>query len=208
MIYLLDTSKKHFALAAHELKVKEKCIGQLLTPRSGYPNRGGIFAIDNSAYARFRPTSFFSRLNKELPNIDRCKFVSVPDVVGSARRTLELFNYFKKQLKPWPLALVCQDGQGELPIPWNHISAVFIGGTTDFKLSQEAIAIIKTAQAMGKWVHVGRVNTPSRVLWCEQLKVDSIDGTGISRYSHMRERIAKERNSKLRSITDILKDKT
>jgi hypothetical protein len=33
------------------------------------------------------------------------------------------------------------------------------------------------------------VNTPGRFEWAEQLGVDSIDGTGLSRYSWMRERI-------------------
>jgi hypothetical protein len=42
---------------------------------------------------------------------------------------------------------------------------------------------------MGKYVHVGRVNTPGRFRYFEDLEVDSIDGTGLSRYTHMREEI-------------------
>lgn len=42
---------------------------------------------------------------------------------------------------------------------------------------------------MEKWVHVGRVNTPGRFERFEMLGAHSIDGTGLSRYSWMRERI-------------------
>jgi hypothetical protein len=69
------------------------------------------------------------------------------------------------------------------------IKAIFIGGSTDWKLSQHAVAIIKAAKALGKWAHVGRVNTPARFEYFEKLGADSIDGTGLSRYSWMRERI-------------------
>jgi hypothetical protein len=40
-----------------------------------------------------------------------------------------------------------------------------------------------------QWVHAGRVNTPGRFEYFESLGADSIDGTGLSRYSWMRERI-------------------
>ena len=42
------------------------------------------------------------------------------------------------------------------------------------------------AQALGKWVHVGRVNHAERWQHFEELGVDSVDGTGLSRYSRMR----------------------
>lgn len=49
---------------------------------------------------------------------------------------------------------------------------------------------IRAAQALGKWTHVGRVNTPSRMTRFQDLGVDSCDGTGISRFSWMRHKIA------------------
>jgi hypothetical protein len=42
---------------------------------------------------------------------------------------------------------------------------------------------------MGKWVHVGRVNTPSRFEYFEKLGADSIDGSGLARFSWMRQRL-------------------
>lgn len=143
-------------------------------------------------FTRFNATAFESLLEREIDNIDRCRFVAVPDVVGSARRTLEVFDYWSNIIGFWPLALVAQDGQEDLPIPWSLIQAVFIGGTTEWKLGRYVPMIIKTAQALRKWVHVGRVNTPARFEYFEKLGADSIDGTGLSRFSWMREAIYRE----------------
>lgn len=56
-------------------------------------------------------------------------------------------------------------------------------------LGTHAAAVIKAAKAIGKWVHVGRVNTPERWLYFDKLGADSVDGTGIAQYSHMRQAI-------------------
>lgn len=191
---MLDTS--------HGLDVAEKEIGcaveQLFTPLTRFtPQRpADRFAIDNGAFSNFDAKAFRSLLEREKPRQALCRFVAVPDVVGSARRTLEVFEGWKEELshhKGWPLALVCQDGQEELSIPWNDIDAIFIGGSTKWKLSPHAAACIKAAKALGKWAHVGRVNDPLRFEYFEQLGVDSIDGSGIARYSHMRQNI-RDRN--------------
>jgi hypothetical protein len=106
--------------------------------------------------------------------------------VASARRTLEVFIHWKHKLAGWKLALACQDGQENLPIPWTAIDAVFIGGSTRWKCSEHTAQIVKTAQALGKWAHVGRVNDPDRWEHFDKLGADSGDGTGIARFSHMR----------------------
>lgn len=139
-------------------------------------------------------------LNRENERKQNCIFVAVPDVVGSARRTLEVFRHWKDRLQGWPLALVAQDGQESLPIPWHQIDAVFIGGSTEFKLSKHTEQIVRAAKAIGKWVHVGRVNTPGRFEYFEKMGADSIDGTGLSRYSWMREAIG-VRNNQMELIT-------
>jgi len=173
-------------------------VGTLLTPLTRFslrePERP--WAIDNGAYARFDAEGYWSLLLREDHRREQCLFVTAPDVVGSARRTLELFRHFQPMLsaKGWNVALVAQDGQESLPIPWHAITAIFIGGTTSWKLSDHAKHCIKAGKALGKWVHVGRVNDPTRFDYFEKLGADSIDGTGISRYSHMREAIAKRDN--------------
>lgn len=62
------------------------------------------------------------------------------------------------------------------------LSAVFIGGTTEFKLGATARAITAEAKRRGKWVHMGRVNTAQRVRYAKQIGCDSFDGTTFSRW--------------------------
>ena len=115
-------------------------------------------------------------------------FVCLPDIVGDALRTLELFDAFKTMTADLPRALVLQDGIANHRIPWTELSAVFVGGSDAFKISPECINAVKTAKMLGKWVHVGRVNTPDRLAnWLDI--GDSLDGSGISKYDHMLERV-------------------
>lgn len=171
-------------------------VGQLLTPLTRFTLRNPElpWAIDNGAYARFEEKSFLSLLKREEHHKSNCLFVTVPDVVGSARRTLELFDRWKGRLAAWPIAIACQDGQEDLPLPWDDIAAVFIGGSTNWKLSDAAAQCVKAAKALGKWAHIGRVNTPARFEHFEKMGADSFDGTGVAMYSHMREAISKRDN--------------
>lgn len=188
-------------ISNHDLDECEQQLGtrceQIFTPESRHNAKRPEckFCIDNGAFAYFDEPSFLTLLERERARRDLCRFVAVPDVVGSARRTLEVFEEWKQRLCDWPLALVCQDGQEHLPIPWKEIAAVFIGGSTDWKMSQHASACIKAAKAIGKWIHVGRVNTPGRFEYFEKLGADSIDGTGLSRYTHMRKAIYDDRTN-------------
>ena len=192
MIVLLDTSED---LTVCEAEIG-CAVGQLLTPLTRFrlQDASRLWAIDNGAFSEFNAQCFASLLVREDHHKANCLFVAVPDVVGSARRTLEIFEHWKDRFNGWKLALVAQDGQEHLPIPWGNIDAVFIGGTTAFKVSQGAAQIIRAAKILGKWVHVGRVNEPHRFEHFIDLGVDSIDGTGISRYSHMRQAISMRDN--------------
>lgn len=199
MICLLDTSHD-LGVCSAELG---EDVGQLLTPLTRYilrePSRP--WAIDNGAFSGFDRKSFLSLLDREFERRESCLFVALPDVVGSAIRTLECFAHWRPIIpKGYKVALVAQDGQESLPIPWVEIDAVFIGGSTQWKISQHAEKIIRCAQVMGRWTHVGRVNDPARFEHFEQIGVDSIDGTGLARYSHMREAIAKRDHQKELSL--------
>jgi hypothetical protein len=187
LIAFLDTNQS-FAKCREELGAE---VHQLLTPLTRFTpvEPESIFAIDNGAFSGFPSDAFLSLLKREYPRRKLCKFVCAPDVVGSARRTLELFNHWRQKLHGWQVALVAQDGLENFPIPWHEIDAVFIGGSTEWKLGRFAKETIRAAQGMGKWVHAGRVNTPGRWEYFEDLGVDSIDGSGLSRYSWMREKI-------------------
>lgn len=188
MIALLDNGQD---LAECEAEIGVP-VGQLLTPLTRYrlrdPERP--WAIDNGGFAGLDIAAFTALLKREAHHKDKCLFVAVPDIVASAQRTLELFAHFRPTLAGWPLALVCQDGQEAAPIPWDDIAAVFIGGSTLWKCSHHVEQIIKTGKLLGKHVHAGRVNDPQRWLHFERLGVDTADGTGLARYTHMRRAVA------------------
>lgn len=184
---MLDTSD--------DLSVCEAEIGcpveQLLTPltRFSLQREDACFAIDNGCFKKFDEGSFRSLLQREHHRRHLCRFVCCPDIVADARRTIEVFDLWRKNLIGWKIALVAQDGMENLSIPWLMFDAIFIGGSTAWKDGPHAAAIVRAAKILGKWVHVGRVNTPGRYEKFEDLGADSIDGSGLARFSWMRERI-------------------
>jgi len=188
MLALLDTNEDK-DVCAEEIGGE---VGQLLTPLTRFrlTDQSKPWAIDNGAFARFDAKAFQALLAREFHHRENCLFVTAPDVVGSARRTLEVFEHWRPRLDGWRVALACQDGQEDLPIPWDRIDAIFIGGSTAFKVSDVAAQCLKAAKALGKWVHIGRVNDPARYEYFEKMGADSCDGTGIAMYTHMRQKIA------------------
>ena len=188
-MYALLDSSHDMRRCAEELGCP---VRQLLTPLTGFRLQDATqpFYMDNGAFAGFNATAYGRLLAREADRKALCGWIAVPDIVGSARRTLEVWERWYPRLCSWPLAFVCQDGQEDLPIPWDLIAAVFIGGTTGWKLGPHARAIIRTATALGKWSHAGRVNTPGRFEYFARLGTTSIDGTGLARYSWMRQAIS------------------
>ena len=111
-------------------------------------------------------------------------FVTLPDIVGDAQRTVEMFHHFKLRTNELPRALVLQDGIERVRIPWDDLDWVFIGGSTLFKSSHAALAAARTAKILGKRVHLGRVNTAARMRnWLGI--ADTGDGSGMDRFDHM-----------------------
>ncbi len=82
-----------------------------------------------------------------------------------------------------PIALVAQDGQELLPVPWDRIRCLFVGGSTEWKLGYHAARLIIEAKRREKWVHVGRCNTQGRERLFDALGADSTDGSAYSRFS-------------------------
>lgn len=161
---------------------------QLRTPLTKFALAGIPYGLDNGCFSGSLPDSW-PRLLHEAKR-DKPLWACSPDVVGSARRTLELWPRFARVMNGIPRALVLQDGIGDFEIPWHELAAVFIGGSNNFKRSIEARSAAVAARMLGKWVHVGRVNTAERLLegdpkdpvmkpWI--VLADSIDGSGISR---------------------------
>jgi hypothetical protein len=184
MKFLIDTSKD--TLLSKQAEFPDLVAGQLITPLTGYSNAKGLFAIDNGAFSKFLNLKFQSLLRRDADYKANCLFVVVPDIVGNARRTLELWQHRELFVGDgWPLALVAQDGIEDLTIPWDQFKAIFIGGRDPWKDSQAAADIVKTAKTLDKHVHVGRVNTLRRYTHYTGLGADTCDGSGIAKYDHM-----------------------
>jgi hypothetical protein len=110
----------------------------------------------------------------------RCVMATAPDIVGDAVATLERFRYYAPILRArgWRTGLVAQDGLERLVWP-DEYDALFIGGSTEWKLSKDADWCIRYAQKQDKWVHVGRVNSKKRIRHFQLIGVNSCDGTTI-----------------------------
>lgn len=186
MKFLVDTSPANMA----KFVSSDLFAGQLLTPLTCYANWGGVFAIDNGAFSRFHEQEFASLLSRSVDKAQDCLFVACPDIVGSHRRTREIWMRRHIWFDRHPafrrkLAFVAQDGAENGDIPWDDMGAVFIGGRDPWKDGQAVADIVKTAKTLGIHTHIGRVNTPKRFLHFHRLGADTCDGSGIAMYDHM-----------------------
>lgn len=161
-------------------------LGILLTPAgrrtpASASESGLPWAADNGAFSNFDPGRFatMAAACRGLPGL---LWVAVPDVVADARATLERFDEWLPRLPGLPLAFVGQDGIEDLPIPWIHFDALFLGGSTDWKLSRAAYDLAIEAKDQGKLVHMGRVNTLRRLRIANAFECDTVDGTACSRF--------------------------
>lgn len=157
---------------------------QLRTPLTNYARAKCPYGLDNGCFKEFNRKAW-ERLLLQARD-DRPVFVCLPDIVGDAARTLELFEYFKAITEGLPRALVLQDGIEYVRIPWDDLQCVFIGGSDRFKSSPQAFAAARTAKMLGKDVHLGRVNTAARMRNWLGL-ADTGDGSGMCRFDHMLE---------------------
>lgn len=57
---------------------------------------------------------------------------------------------------------------------------LFVGGSTAWKLGGAARSIIRQAKALGKHVHMGRVNSERRYRYALAIGCDSCDGTYLT----------------------------
>ena len=164
---------------------------QLRTPLTGYRKQKNVkWALDNGCFSEFNETKWLQMARDGLYCPD-CLWITMPDEVGDHRTTMKLFDKYTSILEhlesvptKFKAAFVLQDGCHRSDVPWSRISAVFLGGTTKFKYSREAWMILEKAKSLGKWVHIGRVNTKGRLVYFYDI-ADSVDGSGLAKYTHM-----------------------
>lgn len=180
MMYL--SGVKH-AVIADELAAGR--IGFLKSPATGNTLDGvAVWALDNGCFTNQYPgdDAYLGVLDRLDPHRGRCLFVAVPDVVGDGAATLARFPGMAARIRArgWPVALVGQDGMERLPVPWEALDWLFVGGSTEWKLGPGATDLIRQAQAHGKRVHVGRVNSARRFARFASLGCDTADGTYLA----------------------------
>jgi hypothetical protein len=176
-------------------------LGVLYTPAAGNSiewagKRGLPWACDNSCFGGLDAPKWLRFLANLAAFETRPLWVACPDAVADAGKTQEMWCVWQPVLTSLalPIAFVLQDGiermkwRPQLTLAWDQITAVFVGGSTEFKVGDDAARLSLEAHQRGKLVHFGRVNSWTRIvylarrmrdgeLWC-----DSIDGSGWSRW--------------------------
>lgn len=163
--------------AIKEAMTRRPDLGAIMTPAQGNRVDGDVRKlIDNGCFTQ--PEAFsidgYRRLTAEHP---QAVFATVPDAVGDWESTLRMWREFPRHGWAVPLAIVLQDGATIETVPWEEAGAVFVGGTTEWKLGAEARSIVQEANRRGVWAHMGRVNSRQRLRYAEWIGCDSADGT-------------------------------
>jgi hypothetical protein len=180
------------------LRLEEPRIGRLFTPRMVANVSGTIeskvpWAADNDCFngldydrwAHMLELISHPRLNSRRPGL---LFVVVPDRVGDALETRRMFDEYAPEVirRGHPAAYVLQDGETGATVPWADIEAVFIGGSTEYKVGPVARRLTAEAKDRGLWAHMGRVNTRGRYLYAAEIGCDSIDGSSFGRFPRLK----------------------
>lgn len=167
-------------------------IGLMIQPGNGYYRRLAHYSAwgaDNGAFSRtrvFDPAAFRRMLHRpELAaSSSTCLFVAAPDVLFDAAATLQALPYWSDAIRSvgLPVALVAQDGL-EVLLPrlnWSLFDVLFVGGTTAWKLGNQARSCVLHALRRDKRVHFGRVNSYKRLATANALGAHSADGTFLA----------------------------
>ena len=141
------------------------------------------FALDNDAFTAWvknKPwdqSAWESMIAKIKMSGKTPLWAIVPDVVSDKHATIENWDKYKGTISKhkWPLAFAVQDGMDERDVPADA-DVVFVGGTTEWKWK----TVDQWAKSFRR-VHVGRVNSLEKIMFCESLGIESVDGTGWMR---------------------------
>jgi hypothetical protein len=187
-----------------------RILDQITTPASqNLLEPGTDWCADNGIYSRAYPgDGQYLRWLAGLPDPARCRFAVAPDVVADHNATLARSWPMLRRIRGLglPVALCAQNGATPDDMPWDYIDVVFLAGIVEcvpcgfvpdvadlpmqtcpeghqlaeWKTSAVAAAITAEAKRRGLWVHMGRVNTRSRVLAAKRMGCDSADGTYLA----------------------------
>ena len=168
----------HYAAGAYDKKV-----GVLLGPSHWRktPFKDWMpFVLDNDAFVAWDKGERWSveawremieqiRLMHKTP-----LWALVPDVVADREKTLSNWGKYSPEIfaTGWTSAFAVQDGMTAKDVP-SDAGVVFVGGTDKFKWQTAKMWVDNFPR-----VHVGRVNNIDKVWYCDDIGVESVDGTG------------------------------
>ena len=184
MKFLIDGSANR--IKARRLQASDLIAGQLLTPLTRYRRCEDVFVIDNGGFTGAKIEGFTKIIKNQFEVKSQCLFAAVPDKVGNHKETLLMWNDYQHIADGYKKAFVVQDGFDEWP---SNADAIFLGGSTEFKDSIEADNIVNAALDNNMHVHIGRVNTIERFYHFHELGAHTCDGSGVSMYDHMLEKL-------------------
>lgn len=177
MLYLANPSTS----AVREL-MAGGVIGCMASPAQGSRiDPSWTWAVDNDCFAAgpdWSAGKWIAYLERNREHAGRCLFAAVPDRVADAAETMRRWRIWAPVVAElgYRPAFVLQDDQPAGLIPWEEFDVLFVGGSTVYKLSDDAYRISVDAHARGKRVHWGRVNSRRRFAMAA-LSGDSCDGT-------------------------------
>tara|TARA_R110000824_G_scaffold43107_1_gene126499 strand:+ start:366 stop:983 length:618 start_codon:yes stop_codon:yes gene_type:complete len=149
---------------------------------------GFQYALDNGAWScHMRKVPFDQgAFEKALERLgDGADWIVLPDIVAGGLESLDFSLSWVDQVKPLaPILLPVQDGMGVDDVA-NLVGpdmGIFLGGTTDWKLSTMRVWGDLAART-GAYFHVARVNTARRIRLCQDAQASSFDGTSVTRFA-------------------------
>lgn len=158
-------------------------LGMIDTPAQGNTMEPGVeWCADNGCFGKGYPgdAQWLEWLRTHPGDRSLCLFATAPDVVGDFAATAERSRPWLPLIRDagYPAALVAQDGM-ELSAwdCWDEIDTLFVGGSTAWKVGTDARNLVDVALSLGKWVHMGRVNTRKRLQYAHHIGCHSVDGT-------------------------------
>ena len=165
-------------------------VGLMTQPGTHYSEKAAryrFFAADNGCFnakTYLGDDAWYAWL-QTLPGqgeVRRCLFATAPDVLGNAVATWERSVPWLERIRDLgiPAALVGQNGLESFAPAWDEPErwdVLFVGGDDEWKLGQDAADCMEEALRLGKWVHVGRVNSWKRTKLMIERGADSVDGT-------------------------------
>ncbi len=162
-------------------------LGMITTPAQGNVIEDGYWwCADNGVFGGHYPgdEEYLAWLSSLRHLADRCLFAVAPDVVANHWATVNRSYDMLPRIRDlgFPVAFVAQDYMETCAWDlWDDIDCLFIGGSTEWKLSPEAANLARCAASLSKWVHMGRVNSFKRYRYAwDVAECDSVDGTYLT----------------------------